>query len=103
MPKLSKKVVDAATAKNKDYVIWDDVDVESSCFRLSDSKEGYSVRPIGLPVVEFLEARRGEFGRNCRRRIQADWPIETEIIWRGTVLGHYPHFIYTRVCVHMII
>jgi hypothetical protein len=24
MPKLSKKVVDAATAKNKDYVIWDD-------------------------------------------------------------------------------
>lgn len=36
---------------------WADVDLESSCLRLSDSKEGASVRPIGLPVVEFLEAR----------------------------------------------
>jgi integrase len=37
---------------------WSDADLDSSCIRLSDSKEGYSVRPIGLPVVEFLEARR---------------------------------------------
>ncbi|QJB69894.1 tyrosine-type recombinase/integrase [Parasphingorhabdus halotolerans] len=37
---------------------WKDVDIEKSCFRLSDSKEGYSVRPIGLPVVEFLEKHR---------------------------------------------
>ena len=36
---------------------WADVDLESSCLRLSDSKEGASVRPVGLPVVEFLEAR----------------------------------------------
>lgn len=36
---------------------WADVDLESSCLRLSDSKEGASVRPNGLPVVEFLEAR----------------------------------------------
>lgn len=36
---------------------WRDVDLENSCLRLSDSKEGASVRPIGLPVVEFLEAR----------------------------------------------
>ena len=43
-------------------LLWSDVDIESSCLRLSDSKEGYSVRPIGLPVVEFLEARRGAFG-----------------------------------------
>lgn len=38
---------------------WSDVDIENSCFRLSDSKEGASVRPIGLPVLEFLEAHRG--------------------------------------------
>ena len=37
---------------------WDEVDTAASCLRLMDSKEGASVRPIGLPVVEFLEARR---------------------------------------------
>ena len=35
---------------------WREVDNDNSCLRLSESKEGYSVRPIGLPVVEFLEA-----------------------------------------------
>jgi integrase len=34
------------------------VDTDASCLRLIDSKEGASIRPIGLPVVEFLEARR---------------------------------------------
>ncbi|MEP2725501.1 integrase arm-type DNA-binding domain-containing protein [Roseibium sp.] len=37
---------------------WCDVDLDSSCLRLSESKEGRSIRPIGLPVVEFLEAQR---------------------------------------------
>jgi integrase len=37
---------------------WAEVDTEVSCLRLADSKEGASVRPIGLPVVEFMEARR---------------------------------------------
>lgn len=37
---------------------WSEVDLDGSCLRLSDSKEGASVRPIGLPVVDFLEARR---------------------------------------------
>lgn len=36
---------------------WIEADTESSCLRLVDSKEGGSVRPIGLPVVEYLEAR----------------------------------------------
>ena len=40
---------------------WDEVDTAASCLRLKDSKEGASVRPIGLPVVEFLEARREKF------------------------------------------
>src|SRR5690606_30992326 len=35
---------------------WAEVDTDSSCLRLADSKEGASVRPIGLPVVEYLEA-----------------------------------------------
>ena len=37
-----------------------EVDLEGSCLRLTDSKEGASVRPIGLPVLEYLEGRRDE-------------------------------------------
>lgn len=32
--------------------------MDGSCVRLADSKEGESIRPIGLAVVEYLEARR---------------------------------------------
>lgn len=39
---------------------WCDVDLEGSCLRLSESKEGKSVRPIGLPVVDFLDIRHAE-------------------------------------------
>lgn len=39
---------------------WCDVDIDGSCLRLSESKEGKSVRPVGLPVVEFLEQHQGE-------------------------------------------
>lgn len=37
---------------------WTEADTEASCLRLEDSKEGESIRPIGLPVVEYLEQRR---------------------------------------------
>lgn len=37
---------------------WNEIDFEGSCLRLAESKEGYSVRPVGLPVLEFLEERR---------------------------------------------
>jgi integrase len=37
---------------------WSDTDTEGSCLRLADSKEGKSIRPIGLPVVEYFENRR---------------------------------------------
>jgi integrase len=37
---------------------WIEADTDGSCLRLIDSKEGASVRPVGLPVVEFLETRR---------------------------------------------
>src|SRR5579863_347382 len=39
---------------------WSEVDTEASCLRLEDSKEGASIRPIGLPVVEFMDARSRE-------------------------------------------
>jgi integrase len=39
---------------------WTEADTEASCLRLEDSKEGESIRPIGLPVVEYLEQRRTE-------------------------------------------
>jgi len=43
---------------------WDEVDIDNSCLRLSDSKEGASTRPIGLSALEFLEARHGEQAEN---------------------------------------
>ena len=39
---------------------WEETDTDSSCLRLIDSKEGRSIRPIGLPVVEYFETRRKE-------------------------------------------
>ena len=38
---------------------WSEVDIEGSCLRLEDSKTGASVRPVGLPVIEYLEQRCG--------------------------------------------
>src|SRR5260370_35553184 len=35
---------------------WIEADMEASCLRLVDSKEGASTRPIGLPVEEYLES-----------------------------------------------
>jgi integrase len=39
-------------------LMWTEADTDASCLRLIDSKEGTSVRPIGLPVVEFFDERR---------------------------------------------
>ncbi|MBI0530316.1 tyrosine-type recombinase/integrase [Sphingomonas sp. TX0522] len=39
---------------------WDEMDTAGSCLRLTDSKEGKSTRPVGLPVVEFMERRRAD-------------------------------------------
>ena len=39
---------------------WSEVDADGSCLRLSDSKEGASVRPVGLCVLEYLETVREE-------------------------------------------
>jgi integrase len=37
-----------------------EVDIEGSCLRLADSKEEASVRPIGPPVLEYLEVAEEE-------------------------------------------
>lgn len=39
---------------------WEEIDYDGSCLRLIDSKEGASVRPVGLPALERLESRRTE-------------------------------------------
>lgn len=39
---------------------WNEIDFEGSCLRLTDSKEGASVRSVGLPVIEYFEDRREE-------------------------------------------
>lgn len=36
---------------------WEEVDEGNSCLRLEDTKEGQSVRPVGLAALEFLEER----------------------------------------------
>jgi integrase len=37
-----------------------EVDRENSCFRLADSKEGKSIRPIGLPALDLLEPQKSD-------------------------------------------
>lgn len=37
---------------------WSELDFENSCLRLNESKEGPSMRPIGLSVLDLLERRR---------------------------------------------
>ena len=39
---------------------WDDVDIDGGCLRLSDTKTGQSVRPIGRAVAELLKALHEE-------------------------------------------
>jgi integrase len=44
---------------------WTGADTETSCLRLEDSKEGESIHPIGLSVVEYLERRRTDDVGTC--------------------------------------
>lgn len=41
-------------------LIWPEIDEGNSCIRLQDSKEGASVRPIGLPALDLFASRRPE-------------------------------------------
>lgn len=77
---------------------WAEADTESSCLRLIDSKEGTSIRPIGLPVVEFLEQRRREstgtyvFPGQGEDNAFGSFPNHWEQIFEGTALADItPH------------
>lgn len=77
---------------------WVEADTESSCLRLIDSKEGTSIRPIGLPVIEFLEARRHEnvgtyvFPGQGEDNAFGSFPNHWEQIFEGTALSDVtPH------------
>jgi len=41
---------------------WSEVDPDNSCLRLIDSKEGSSVRPVGLPVLDMLNLAHNDNG-----------------------------------------
>ena len=75
---------------------WTEADTEASCLRLEDSKEGDSIRPIGLPVVEYLERRRTDglgtyvfpgAGRGQRVR-QLPEPLEAALRGRPSIGCH---------------
>lgn len=77
---------------------WIEVDMEASCLRLVDSKEGASTRPIGLPVVEYLENRWTADAGTYVFRGQGDdnafgsFPNHWEKIFRDTPLADItPH------------
>jgi integrase len=71
---------------------WKEVDFEQSCLRLTDSKEGYSIRPVGLPVLEFLEERmpyaEGDhvFVGLRNSQVFGAFPHQWERIFRGSAL-----------------
>lgn len=72
---------------------WDEVDFERSCLRLAESKEGYSIRPVGLPVLEFLEERRpyadGDFVFTGMRNspVFGAFPHHWDRIFKGSALN----------------
>jgi integrase len=77
---------------------WIEADLDASCLRLVDSKEGASTRPIGLPVVEYLESRWTEKAGTYVFPGQGDdsafgsFPNHWEKIFRNTSLADItPH------------
>lgn len=79
---------------------WEEVDIGSSCLRLADSKEGASVRPIGLPVVEYLEERGTTISKTHvfpggeEDNSFGSFPNHWKKIFRNTALGDVtPHIL----------
>src|SRR3546814_7749927 len=74
---------------------WSEIDSAGSAFRLDDTKEGQSVRPIGLPVLEYFDERRSDGaedispyafpGRNDDKAF-GSFPRHWEKIFKGTEL-----------------
>ncbi|MEQ1717186.1 MAG: site-specific integrase, partial [Hyphomicrobium sp.] len=77
---------------------WAEADTDASCLRLMDSKEGTSIRPIGLPVVEFLESHRSTnisthvFPGQRDDNAFGSFPNQWEKMFKGTPLADItPH------------
>ncbi len=81
-------------------LIWPEVDGDSSCLRLQDSKEGASVRPIGLPALDLFLSWRPEiaagpvFPGTVDGRPLVGFPKHWQKILVGTPLaGITPHIL----------
>jgi hypothetical protein len=64
---------------------WTEADTEVSYLRLEDSKEGESIRLIGLPVVEYIERRRTDDVGACV------FPRQGEDNTLGSFPNHWEH------------
>lgn len=77
---------------------WGEVDADCSCLRLRDSKEGASVRPIGLPALDLVMVLRPDppigpvFGGTVDGKPLIGFPKHWHKMVRGTVLEEItPH------------
>jgi len=79
-------------------LIWPEVDAANSCLRFQDSKEGASVRPIGLSAIDVLQARRPNlaagpvFPGTLEGRSLVGFPKQwNKIVERTPLAGVTPH------------
>jgi integrase len=77
-----------------------EVDAENSCLRLNDSKEGASIRPIGLPVLDLLDVQYSNkkhvfvFSGTQDGKPLVGFPKYWQKLVRGTILeGITPHIL----------
>ncbi len=84
---------------------WTEADTQASCFRLEDSKEGESIRAIGLPVVEYLEQRRTDalgtyvFPGQGEDNAFGSFPNHWQKLFKGSPLSDVtPHVLAPQLC-----
>lgn len=72
---------------------WAEADTEGSAFRFSDTKTGESIRPMGLPVAEFLESIRPDEagvyvfpGERQKEGHFGSFPRQWDKLFKGTAL-----------------
>jgi integrase len=77
---------------------WAEVDADNRAFRLADSKEGASVRPVGLAVIELLsKINRRHGSTHVVPAKQIDGPfgglprIWRQVVERACLVGVTPH------------
>jgi integrase len=61
---------------------WTEVDTEASCLWLEDSKEGESIRLIGLPVVD-IDCRHRKRHQTARDRADLQSAVHDQTKWHG--------------------